>query len=257
MVFITFDDVLCSNLKKYCSKTVNVNKIFCLQLILEVGEITMRKDSIINEEIYTLLAGENAYSAFKAHVQNVIAELKMIDKSEEFCFWVDFNDVRQHLNFAYFLKYFADIKNKTFVEYNFAKFSKYSEVSALEFAYKKRPLSLELEYYLEEEIYRLKSIEGASFKRAVNKNIIVVKNDYFDKYILEFITDKPQYCETIINQIFSRFGKLVVSFDQIILRMSQLEKEGIIERVATDTKYGLFFEYQFKLSDHIDMARDS
>lgn len=256
MIHVTFNGSLCGSLKQYRPSSMKNDKVVLLQLILEVGELSMRSDSEINNLFYSVVAGKNAYSIFRKEVENKLLEIENFDELEEICFWIDFNDVRQHLNLAYFIHNFKRFKNLYICEYDFNKFCEKPQERVYDL-FKKKPMSSGLIYYLKEELSWLENYPNINFKTTIDKELAPVKDDYFDKYIFEFLTEKPKPCQKIIGEIFGRFGRLVMSFDQIVIRLWQLVKEGVVEKIETPTQYGLFFEYQFKLGDHINMERDS
>lgn len=257
MVYITFDNGLCNALKENKPKTAPVSKIASLQLILEVGDIYMSKNSAINNEIYEVVAGKNAYTLYFLQAHSTVGEILSLNRDEELCFWVDFNDVKQHMNFSFFLRYFDSFKNKKYIEYDSTKFHSIQPKYVYEFAKNEKPLNEDFVEYLEDELYAILKTPKILFKTVLNKRIVAVKDDYFDKYIYEFLSEKPKPCRQIISDIFLKYGRLVVTFDQVVIRLWQLMKDGIVQRIDTKTEYGLFFEYEYKLSDHIDMQRDS
>ena len=59
----------------------------------------------------------------------------------------------------------------------------------------------------------------------------------------------------IFAEITQKFGKLTVSFNQVVIRLWLLMSDGVVERVGKGGELGLFYEYDYKLSDHIDMQK--
>ena len=60
----------------------------------------------------------------------------------------------------------------------------------------------------------------------------------------------------IISEIFAKFGRLAVSFDQIVIRLWLLLRSGEIERVGAKTERDMFFDYSYKLASRTLMERD-
>ena len=125
------------------------------------------------------------------------------------------------------------------------------------FLTRKKVLNEDLINLLKRELVSVQRDKDLIFRTAINKVLVSVRDDYFDKFIIPFLDEKPKSCMQIIGEIFSKFGRLVVSFDQVVIRLWLLYREGIVERVGPKTENNLFFEYKYKISDHIDMQRDS
>lgn len=256
MVHITFNGSVSGQLNLMRVQGINIGTIFTLFLPLEVGNISSPENSKINEILYEVISGKGAYSKFIESVNFEKYKLSKFSENEEICFWVDFNDVRQHLCFAYFIKMFDRFKNKFFVEFDFNAFCENAE-KLYEFEKTKKPLSESLIFLLKTSLSVVQQQKDFVFRTVSNKRLISVRDDYFDRYIFTFLDEKPKNCMKLIGEIFAKFGRLSVSFDQIIIRMWMLLRDGVIERINEKTEHGLFFEYKYKLSDHIDMQRDA
>ena len=256
MVHITFNGSVAGQLNLMRVQGDNIASVFTLFLPLEVGNIANPENSKINEILYEVISEKGAYSKFIESVHFENYKISRFSEDEEICFWVDFNDVRQHLCFAYFLKMFDKFKNKFFVEYDFNAFCENRKVLSI-FEKNKKPLSASMIFLLKTSLSVVQQQKDFVFRTVLNKRLISVRDDYFDKYIFEFLDEKPKNCMKLIGEIFTKFGRLSVSFDQIIIRMWMLLRDGVIERINEKTEHGLFFEYKYKLSDHIDMQRDS
>ena len=255
MIHVTFNGGLCGSLKKASSNTEVSNNIIMLFLPLEVGNIILPENSKTNEILYNVLAGDGAYYKFNAELKRNYMKLFEIAETEEICFWVDFNDVKQHLNMAYFMRFFDRFKNKFYIEYDFDKYCENPDV-AFTFIKNKKPMPQSLVKFLKQELESVQKEKECIFRTVTNKQLISVRDEYFDKYIFEFLDEKPKSCMKLIGEIFSKFGRLSVSFDQVVIRLWMLLREGVVERVGAKTQKDLFFEYEYKLSDHIDMQRD-
>ena len=64
------------------------------------------------------------------------------------------------------------------------------------------------------------------------------------KFIMEFLSEKPKPFMQIISEISSKYGRLAVSFDQVVIRLWMLIRDGVVERVGHGSEFGLFFEYK-------------
>ena len=252
MIHVTFNGALCHSLRKFSSSKQAADNIIMLFLPLEVGNITTPDNSKTNEVLYEVLAGKGAYTKFKLELKRNYMKLF---EYQEICFWVDFNDVKQHLNMAFFMRFFDRFKNKYVVEYDFNKYCENPD-GAYILEKTRKPLSSLVEDFLKQELKVVQKQKDYMFRTVINREIVSVADDYFDKYILEFLENKPKTCLKLIGEIFSKFGRLAVSFDQVVIRLWMLLREGIVERIGPKTESDLFFEYEYKLSDHIDMQRD-
>ena len=255
MIHVTFNGALCHSLRKFSSSNQAANNIIMLFLPLEVGNIETPETSKTNAIIYDVLAGKDAHLKFNLELKRNYMKLFEIAETEEICFWVDFNDVKQHLNMAYFMRFFDRFKNKFYVEYDFDKYCENPDDAYL-LEKLRKPLPAETEEFLKRELKAVQKEKDFLFRTVINRKIVSVADDYFDKYILEFLEEKPKTCLKLIGEIFSKFGRLSVSFDQVVIRLWLLLREGLIQRIGAKTKNDLFFEYEYKLSDHIDMQRD-
>lgn len=256
MKYITFNAAVCNSLIKMRPVNVSQGDVFMLFLPLEVGNIITPENSKTNEILYDILAGKGSYLNFIQEVKFNYFKIWKLDENEEICFWIDFNDVKQYLNFAYFIKIFDRFKNKFYVEYDFNRYCENAD-AIYEFETKKKPLAQSLILLLKADLLKVQQEKDLMFRTVINKKLISVRDDYFDKYIMEFLDEKPKSCMQLIGQIFSKFGRLSVSFDQVVIRLWLLLREGVIERIGAKTENDLFFEYKYKLSDHTFMQKDS
>ena len=52
----------------------------------------MLEHSKMNEEIYEIVAGKNAYAIIRDENERVLEKFNNVQSLEEICFWVDFDD---------------------------------------------------------------------------------------------------------------------------------------------------------------------
>lgn len=255
MVYITFNGGLVATLQKMRPKSLEEENIMMLFLPLEIGNIASPENSKSNEIFYEVLAGKNAYLNFKAELKKTYQKIERLNNDEEICFWIDFNDVRQYLNFAYFLKYFERFKNKTYISFNYDMYCEKPNL-IYEFENRKRVLDKPFEEAIKYELKKVQKDIDKMFRAIENDELVSVDDDYFDKYIFAVLDEKPKKFMQIAKEIFAKFGRLKVSFDQIIIRLWLLLRNGEIERVGAKTETNLFFEYSYKLADRTIMERD-
>ena len=218
MVYVTFNGGLVSSLRKRRPSFIDEDNILMLFLPLEIGNIKTPENSKANAIFYDVLAGKNAYLNFKAELEKIYLKIKAIPETEEVCFWVDFSDVRQYLNFAYFLKYFERFKNKTYVNFDYNLYCEKPD-AVYDFVLKKRRLEAGFEETVKCELKRVQNDSDKMFRTIIKNNLVSVNGDYFDKYIYAVISERPKKCLQIIKEIFTKFGRLAVSFDQIVIRL--------------------------------------
>lgn len=255
MVYITFNGGLVATLRKMRPKKLEEENIMMLFLPLEIGNIVSPENSKANEIFYEVLAGKNAYLNFKTELNKTYKKIETLSDAEEICFWVDFNDVRQYLNFAYFLKYFERFKNKTYISFNYDMYCEKPNL-IYEFESRKRILDKPFENAIKFEFQKAQKANDKMFRTIENDELVSVDDDYFDKYIFAVVEERPKKFMQIANEIFKKFGRLKVSFDQIVIRLWLLLRSGEIERVGAKTETNLFFEYAYKLADRTIMERD-
>ena len=254
MKHIVFSTHLCNSLKMECVKHNGIDDVIMFNLPLEVGNITNPEQSRLNEKLYEIIYGKSAIFGFRQDIKNALVALKKVPNDEEICFWIDFNDADQHSNFVYFLQVFGDFQNKYLIQYDFNLLNedKYDD-KLLTLIDTKSVLDYKKIKFLRRELMRVQTSKNILFRTAINGELVAVKDNYFDQYILEFLSTKPKKCSTIIGEVFKKYGRYAVTFDQIIIRLWMLFVEEKIERVEETTEYGLFFEYSYKLSDVRDM----
>ena len=255
MIYVTFNGGLVASLRKRCPRNMSEDNILMLFLPLEIGNIETPENSKANEIFYEVLAGQNAYLKFKAELDRTYAKINAIPADEEICFWVDFNDVRQYLNFAYFLKCFERFKNKTYISFDFNLYCDRPE-AIIEFTRRKRVLDKPFEDAIKFEFKKVQRDSDKMFRAIVNDELVSVSDDHFDKYIYAVVNERPKKCMQIISEIFTKFGRLAVSFDQIVIRLWLLLRVGEIERVGAKTEKDLFYDYSYKLASRTLMERD-
>lgn len=255
MIYVTFNGGLVASLRKMRPKNFDEENIIMLFLPLEIGNIETPENSKANEIFYEVLAGKNAYLKFKAELERTYLKINQLQDTEEICFWVDFNDVRQYLNFAYFLKYFERFSNKTYISFDFDFYCDRPEL-IYNFVSRKRILDKPFEEAIKFELKRVQRDADKMFRTIANDELVSVDDEYFDKYIYDVVSERPKKCMQIINEIFAKFGRLAVSFDQIVIRLWLLLRAGEIERVGAKTERDMFFDYAYKLADRTLMERD-
>ena len=255
MIYVTFNGGLVASLRKRCPQNMSEDNILMLFLPLEIGNIETPENSQAHEIFYEVLAGQNAYLKFKAELDRTYAKINAIPADEEICFWVDFNDVRQYLNFAYFLKCFERFKNKTYISFDFNLYCDRPE-AIIEFTRRKRVLDKPFEEAIKFEFKKVQRDSDKMFRAIVNDELVSVNDDHFDKYIYAVVNERPKKCMQIISEIFTKFGRLAVSFDQIVIRLWLLLRVGEIERVGAKTEKDLFYDYSYKLASRTLMERD-
>ena len=255
MIYVTFNGGLVASLRKRRPKNLDEENILMLFLPLEIGNIETPENSKANEVFYDVLAGKNAYLKFKAEIDRTYLKIKNIPDTEEICFWVDFNDVRQYLNFAYFLKCFERFKNKTYISFDFNLYCDRPD-SIYEFTRRKRVLDKPFEEAVKFELRKVQKDTDKLFRSIVNDELVSVNDDHFDKYIYAVVSERPKKCMQIISEIFAKFGRLAMSFDQIVIRLWLLLRAGEIERVGAKTERDMFFDYSYKLASRTLMERD-
>ena len=255
MIYVTFNGGLVASLRKRCPQNLDEENILMLFLPLEIGNIETPENSKANEVFYDVLAGKNAYLKFKAELDRTYLKIKSIPDTEEICFWVDFNDVRQYLNFAYFLKCFERFKNKTYISFDFNLYCDRPD-AIYEFTRRKRVLDKPFEEAVKFELRKVQKDTDKMFRSIVNDELVSVNDDHFDKYIYAVVSERPKKCMQIISEIFAKFGRLAMSFDQIVIRLWLLLRAGEIERVGAKTERDMFFDYSYKLASRTLMERD-
>lgn len=254
MIYVTFNGGLASGLRKNCPKNIDESKILLMVLPLEIGSINDAENSKANEIFYGVLAGKNAHLKFKAEIERTCAKINDYSSDEEVCFWVDFDDVRQYLNFAYFLKYFERFNNKSYISYSYDFYCDNPEL-VYEFVFRKRVLDRLFEEAVKIELKRVQKDTDKMFRAIVKDELASVRDDYFDKYIYAVVSERPKKCMQIVSEIFKKEGRLKVSFNQIIIRLWMLIRAGEIERVGSKTENDMFFDYSYKLANRTLMEK--
>lgn len=254
MLFVTFNGGVFSGIKKSNLNNLNLSEVLLCFLPLEVGNINNPVNSKTNQIFYNVIAGKNSYLNFKLMIKQNIEIIKKLDRSQDVYFWIDFNDVRQFLNFAYFVDLFDDFKNKFIVEYDFNYYCE-NPTKINNFLKNKKEIDIDFLKMIKKQYFNVKKDDNAIFRTVVDGKLISVKDDYFDKFIMEFLSEKPKLFMQIIEDISAKYGRMTVTFDQAVIRLWILMREGVVERVGHGGEFGLFFEYQYKLSDHIDMQK--
>ena len=255
MIFVTFNGGVSASLKKMNLNRSDLSDVFMLFFPLEIGNIKNPENSKTNEILYDVVAGKGSYLKFKSIAKQNIDYISKLDKSEKVYFWVDFNDVKQYLNFAYFIDVFEKFEHKFIIEYDFNFYCENPNNINYYFE-KNKPISEDFIRAIKLQFLKVQKQEDMIFRAVDNGFLVSVKDDYFDKFIMEFLSEKPKPFMQIISEISSKYGRLAVSFDQVVIRLWMLIREGVVERVGHGSEFGLFFEYKYKLSDHIDMQRD-
>ncbi len=255
MIYVTFNGGLVASLRKMRPQDLDEENILMLFLPLEIGNIETPENSKANEIFYEVLAGKNAYLKFKAELERTYLKIDRLPDSEEICFWVDFNDVRQYLNFAYFLKIFERFKNKTYISFDFNFYCERPD-KVYDFMSRKRVLDKPFEDAIKFELKKVQREADKMFRTIANDELVAVGDEYFDKYIYAVLSERPKKCMQIISEIFAKFGRLAVSFDQIVIRLWLLLRSGEIEKIGQKTERDMFFDYSYKLASRTLMERD-
>ncbi len=248
MKHIVFNFAVGEALRQGCFRPTTADGIIFIYLPLEVGNIVVPESSAVNEKIYSVVYGDGVTVGFRQDLKKSFSKLANVKNSEDICFWVDLDEVKHHSNFAYFIQIFSEFQNKYIVEFDYDKFCNKEYSNLFELVSNRKPISQSTLAFLKAELFKVQRSSNVMFRAVEDGELVAVKDNYFDKYIYEFLSTKPKKCMKIASEIFETYGRYVITLEQVIIRMWQLFLEEKIERVETSTMYGLFLEYEYKIS---------